>query len=693
MRVAIVHYHLAPGGVTTVIRAASHSLTEAGISHVILTGSSPETDLPVRIIDGLDYSNDCHGETEETLAQKLRQAAHETLGAAPDLWHFHNHSLGKNTLIPGVVDLLARENERLVLQLHDLAEDGRAQNYSNIPKPEFLYPISPSIHYAFLNSRDRKRFHAAGLQASNSSLLPNPAPSPIAPSIRSSGTPLILYPSRAIRRKNLGELLLLAQQSPPRTRFAVTRSPENPGAKNIYQSWVKFASDHQLPIDFDVVDSANSFQSWVDRSTHFVTTSIAEGFGLTFLESIAFQKPLIGRDLSHVTAKSESLYQRILIPGDWIDPKTLRHHLVASLTSIHQLYRRPLNEDFIEQTFKSLHHGSDFDFGNLPESLQKSILIKLLENTDLTVLIQTSHGTETLRSRLAENFSLPARSSEPTISYAENLLNIYGKLAPQPTPKIHHLDPAKILDAYLTPEDFHFLLTPPPRIRAVIFDIYGTLLIAPSGGVRPDPAFDPILVEILKSHGIQSPEKPTENLHQAVLKHHRESPHSHPEVDLRELWENVLGRPVDDSLIEEIENAWHPSQPMPGAFETLHQLSKNRTILGVLSNAQINTLSSFGDVRSVFHPDLTLLSYQHLIAKPSPELFDLLAGKLAAMGIAPQETLFVGNDPLQDIQPAAATGFRTALFTGHPDSLRPGNCEPDMILESLPEISVAASLF
>jgi putative hydrolase of the HAD superfamily len=79
----------------------------------------------------------------------------------------------------------------------------------------------------------------------------------------------------------------------------------------------------------------------------------------------------------------------------------------------------------------------------------------------------------------------------------------------------------------------------------------------------------------------------------------------------------------------------------------------------------------------LFAPELTILSYQHGLAKPSPELFQILSDRLAGRGITPAETLFIGNDPLQDIIPAAAAGFRTALFTGHSESLRPGECHPD----------------
>ncbi|HEX7261446.1 MAG TPA: hypothetical protein VF258_06490, partial [Luteolibacter sp.] len=124
MRVAIVHYHLDPGGVTRVIEAASRALGAAGIEHVILVGGGDEArmpeEFPVRRIAGLGYLTAPGDLTAEKLADTMIATATEALGGAPDVWHFHNHSLGKNRLLPDVVARLADAGERLVLQIHDL---------------------------------------------------------------------------------------------------------------------------------------------------------------------------------------------------------------------------------------------------------------------------------------------------------------------------------------------------------------------------------------------------------------------------------------------------------------------------------------------------------------------------------------------------------------------------------------------
>ena len=122
----------------------------------------------------------------------------------------------------------------------------------------------------------------------------------------------------------------------------------------------------------------------------------------------------------------------------------------------------------------------------------------------------------------------------------------------------------------------------------------------------------------------------------------------------------------------------------PASFPPGQVIGLGIAVLGLLSNAQCNTLDSLGALAGCFEPDLTVLSYRYGMAKPSPEIFALLCERLRVRGIAPAETLLVGNDPLQDIAPAAAAGLRTALFTGHPASLRPGTCGPDFVIGDWP---------
>ncbi|GAA5120165.1 HAD family hydrolase [Luteolibacter yonseiensis] len=753
MLAAIVHYHLDPGGVTTVIRGASDALSAANIPHVILTGGRSDHPRHVRV-SGLEYLSEPGCQTASHLTADLLRAATQALGAPPDVWHFHNHSLGKNALLPAVIAQLAAGGERIILQIHDLAEQGRPDNYPVIADRSDLYPVSPCIRYAFLNHRDLAVFTSAGLPPENASLLPNPvAAGGKNPDSDNSGQALLFSPVRGIRRKNLGELVLLAALAPAGTRVAVSRAPANPIALPIHDTWRKFAEKHRLPIGFDVVDrftpvagAGSDFASWIAHASHFVTTSVSEGFGLPFLEAIAHGKPLLGRDLPYLSEelaahgiRHSSVYHRILIPEEWIDRPVLEAHLTTTLERNLRLYRRRMPSGHVSATMKELEQEGWLDFGNLPECLQQALIEKVVKSKSAPECSATCGGDATtlpphlqvlaavhrhpdhtagspdentgrglplrlvpLTRWLAEVIAIRTPCASPDSlapwsieNYQTRLTKLYQNLVAEPPSPVRHLSAEKILTAHLTPGSFHFLLSAleprsrPPRYRAVVFDIYGTLLIAPAGGVKPDLLFDPVLREVLRQHGHEPPVSPSSELHAAVLRHHAAAGVDHPEIDLRVLWREILHLPAGSdttSLVRALENAWHPASPMPGAEPFIRNLSARGLSLGLLSNAQSNTLADLGSMSLLFSPELTILSYQHHIAKPSPEIFQILAGRLAGRGISPEETLYIGNDPRHDIIPAAAAGFKTALFAGHPESLRDGACSPDITFDDWKEL-------
>lgn len=732
MTAAIVHYHLDPGGVSRVIADASRVLTAAGVRHVILIGneetvaraSCPEpSNAPIRTIPGLGYLPNPGNLTAASLATQLRAAACETLGRPPKIWHFHNHSLGKNALLTEVVTLLAMENERIVLQIHDLAEDGRPENYGIISDNTRIYPFSPRIQYAFLNSRDLQIFTTAGLPRKNACILANP----INPSSQSKilnpqsstinqyssphSPPLLFAPIRGIRRKNLGELVLLAALAPEGTRVAISRAPLDPAALAIHDRWSRLARREGLPIGFGVTDrfmpasrTSASFESWLSHSTHIITTSVSEGFGLPFLEAAANGKPLLGRNIKHLTndhadheIRTGNLYDQLLIPLDWIDFTILRDHLKTTLERNYRFYKRRLTRETPTLIIAALIHHGWLDFGNLPEPLQQGVIERMKDPASRYVPLvkigtETHPAIEWLAAAIENRTptATPDQLDPYTIDfYQKNITTLYTRLSRRVASTVQFVPPDKILSHFLAPDAFHFLLssigpsTKQPPYRAVVFDIYGTLLIAPEGGVKPDPDADPKLREILKNAGYDPPESPSTELHAAVLRHHAAAQVPYPEVDLRILWREVLsidpGTDLTD-LVETLENAWHPAKLMPGAEQFIGRLARSGISLGLLSNAQCNTLSSLGGIAELFAQELTILSYQYGVAKPSPELFQMLTDRLAGRRITPEETLYIGNDPINDIAPAAAHGFKTALFTGHPQSIRPGNCNPNITL-------------
>ena len=483
--VAIVHYHLNRGGVTRVIHTASHCLTEAGIPHVILSGMPDESGakLPVHVVEGLGYGTEPGGPSGLQLVKAMRAAASSVLGPGPIVWHFHNHSLGRNRAIADAVAILAEAGEAMVLQFHDFAEDGRSQNYEVIADAEMLYPHSSRIRQAFINSRDLGYFVAAGLPVAHALLLPNAItpPAQVKPLEKALEDALVLYPVRGIRRKNLGEIFLLAALSPKGTRYAVSLGPDNIRWQTVHEEWMAFAEDTQLPVMLDVVGrlspaakAPRSFASWLRHSTHAVTTSVAEGFGLGFLEPITLGKPLLGRNLPAVTNDfSEAgivpgrLYDRLLVPAAWVGLETLRQRLVRSMRATLEAYGQAMSNEHLERSFAAMLHKGYLDFGNLPEDLQRQVIHRILAGEDAdSVLVEIRAETHPLKAWLRRTLKLttPTAKSEDLAAYSpeaysERLQGLYRSVAEAQASPPAYLPKHKVLERFLKPGSFHFLCT------------------------------------------------------------------------------------------------------------------------------------------------------------------------------------------------------------------------------------------
>ena len=256
-------------------------------------------------------------------------------------------------------------------------------------------------------------------------------------------------------------------------------------------------------------------------------------------------------------------------------------------------------------------------------------------------------------------------------------------------------------------------------VRAVLFDIYGTLVISASGevGVARQASNQDALGESL--HRLEIPcdaDRPprAEEFYDAIEACHRASRAEgieYPEVNVVQIWDGLLrtwrcdGRlrsnePIDPiRFAVEYETGANPVWPMPHAAECLQTLRGAGIALGIVSNAQFYTkllLPALFD-KSLeelgFAPDLGIFSYEHGWGKPGLRLYEIAVERLAARGIAPHEAICVGNDMLNDIMPPARLGFRTALFAGDARSLRfreddprVGGVEPDLVLSSLDEL-------
>jgi glycosyltransferase involved in cell wall biosynthesis len=482
LKIAVVHYHLHPGGVTRVMQHAVRSFADQDVQFAMLSGE-PTTEnfgsAKICVVPGLGYAKPEARESDADLLHRMDEAVREALGGRPDLWHLHNHSMGKNAALPGVVFKLAQRGDRLLLQIHDFPEDGRPSNYRFLLEKlmkegrtsldAILYPQASHVHYAVLNDRDLHLLREAGVRAEGLHLLPDPVSLDVTPNLPEKPTDgaeaLHLYPTRGIRRKNLGEFLFWSALAQPHERFAATLAPKNPREIPIYDRWVEFAARHHLPVRFNVgADPSVSFVSLLQSAQDIVTTSVAEGFGLAFLEPWLAGRAVVGRDLPEITrsfrdagVNMSELYERLEIPLHWVGRDELREHVSSTLTRSREQYGRRTTDHDIERAFSAMVKNDRVDFGRLDEALQEKVIERVVASEEDRrslgqKLVSRPVGAEQIRRNreiIEREFSLK--------SYGTRLTRIYDAVCSAAAGEVSALPEARLLEGFLDPERFFLL--------------------------------------------------------------------------------------------------------------------------------------------------------------------------------------------------------------------------------------------
>jgi hypothetical protein len=493
MRVAIVHYHLRPGGVTRVIQHSLSALTEIAyedssaeaIQVIVLAGEPPFSSMPISpyaVIEALRYNTSMHPSTEQVVTQ-LETAVQQTLGGMPDVWHVHNHALGKNLIMPEIVYHLANKGQHLLLQIHDFAEDGRPDNYKflrdhlghgdPLKLGAYLYPHGHHVHYALINQRDLNFLKASGVTEGQLHYLPNAvsmeSSEDLEPSQKEVGSRrMFLYPVRAIRRKNLGEFLFWAAMAEEGDLFAITRAPKNPLARAIYDDWVAFAQLLELPAKFAVSELWQSdFPTLLKSAYALVTTSVAEGFGLAFLEPWLLRRPLVGRKLPEITDEFERmnidlsmLYERLLVPITWIGRDRFHQEVRTALTSVYESYGRRLQPDTVNRAVEAAITARHIDFGRLNEPLQKSVIKRLMGSSSLKKEILPSKlETAGAQHNIIQHNCQIVREQFNLHEYGKRLIHIYQAVVESDRSSIGEMNADILLDKFLAAERFCLLKT------------------------------------------------------------------------------------------------------------------------------------------------------------------------------------------------------------------------------------------
>ena len=510
MHIAIIHYHLQPGGVYQVIANHLQSLkvfcdTDSDHRVAIFHGgfiedvedakwaSTSNMTVSTHAIAGLGYDAWPESPLDSAgLAANILGALKEcNFSPADAVLHVHNHSLGKNVSLPGALQEIANRGYPLLLQIHDFAEDFRDEQYQRLKSAlgrqphslnAMLYPQANHIHYAVLNGRDRQILTRSGVPTKRLHPLPNPivdpGPLPDRNEIRSNmrlqqgisiDQPLVIYPVRGIRRKNLGELLLWSALFNQQASFGSTLAPQNDVEKISYRRWKSFASDLRLPCYFELGDSF-SFKENLAAADALITTSVAEGFGMVFLETQLVRRPLLGRKLPEITSDFENngvdlslLYQALHIPIAFLGKDRIYKNIFAAYCKAIENFES--SEQQKMKAHNALNHvlsSGIIDFSMLTPLLQKEIISDVVKNKEkaknirqLNPLLEESLSFNHSQKTIDSNAAAVQTNYAPSSTGAK-LVKIYEQVLHSSRDKI--VSPLshgeKILESFLSLERF-----------------------------------------------------------------------------------------------------------------------------------------------------------------------------------------------------------------------------------------------
>jgi len=462
MKIAIVHYHLKPGGVTNVIKHQLDALSgECEI--LLLSGELPDPPIYTNTIHipGLGYNEAMATfPPPERIANDLSQSIISAFGDKCDVLHVHNPILAKNKHFLAVLKFMQKKGYNLFLQVHDFAEDGRPLAYYD--NDSYI----SNCHYGAINSRDYRVLHRSGLKSEGLHLLPNMI-SPIQIThVKSLKRHRVLYPVRALRRKNIGEAILLSLFFRDKT-LSITLPPNSAADINSYTGWKEFVNKNNLNIEFDS-GLHMDFPTLVSSSDFFISTSITEGFGFSFLESWTADKMLWGRLLPDICSDFTKngvhlnhLYERLNVPVPWMGEDALLNKLMSCISESAKKLHYPLNTKHTLNTFKKNIRSGSIDFGLLDETFQKQVIAKVLSsrknkqwlkraNPNLLNTFQTDNKTE-----LISNNKKSVLLNYNKNVYKNSLINIYHKVMNGNV--THQIDKNTLTSFFLNPDTFSLL--------------------------------------------------------------------------------------------------------------------------------------------------------------------------------------------------------------------------------------------
>jgi len=274
-----------------------------------------------------------------------------------------------------------------------------------------------------------------------------------------------------------------------------------------------------------------------------------------------------------------------------------------------------------------------------------------------------------------------------------------------------------------------------PGVRAVLWNVYGTLLSLAGGELyfeHPQPlimqvALDKTLTEFkMWASMSRKPGQPADQLaqiYEQVLLEQKALAvgEKYPELSSERVWESIIKKLFQkdyhfnanffgslNEFSRKVAYFFHASLQgtacYRGAAEALRHVAARGLTQGLLADGQCFTAVQLqrglaaqdeaAKLDELIAPERRWLSCDVRARKPSDRLFRAAADALRQEGIDPREVLHVGSRVQQDLVPAKRLGMRTALFAGDRASLQATSeqlkeplSRPDVLLTKLKQIT------
>lgn len=224
-------------------------------------------------------------------------------------------------------------------------------------------------------------------------------------------------------------------------------------------------------------------------------------------------------------------------------------------------------------------------------------------------------------------------------------------------------------------------------LKAILFDIDDTLFATTTFADRARRR----AVEAMTQSGLDvDPDKAYRELQQVVTEFSSNYGHHFDKLVLR-LSDHM--RPGVHPAIVVASGVWayHATKehikPFPDAVRALSALQHSNVLRGVLTNGrtikQAEKLVRLG-LQNAFSPSAIFISEEIGVAKPHPKIFHIACEHL---GVAPGETMYVGDHRVNDVDPADEAGLVTCWRRGrgkHGD--KEGAHTPDHTVDNLDQL-------